>query len=407
MATSPIYSWPEPDNTDLVKNGALAIRTLGNAIDTTMGTMVAKTIIDAKGDLIAGTAADTAARLAVGNNGETLVADSTTATGLRYQGLMAAGKNMVINGAMQIWQRGTSFTSNSSVTNYTADRFVGQSNATTTFSRQVTGDTTNLPFIQYCLRAQRNSGATGTDFINIAYSAESADSIPFAGKTVTMSFYARKGANFSDGTSALVVQLLSGTGTDQNSLSGYTGSATVASISPTLTTTWQRFSVTGSVAATATEIGINAYHRGAGTAGAADYWELTGVQIELGSVATSFDTATGTIQGELAACQRYYQKTNNQSENPGTAPTSTPINAINASTTIVVGIPPFKVSMRVAPTVTLYSSVTGTTGKIRSGGADVTASVADVGEYTIGYISATGLVPASNSTIAFAASAEL
>ncbi len=57
MATSPIYSWPEPDNTDLVKNGALAIRTLGNAIDTTMGTMVAKTIIDAKGDLIAGTAA--------------------------------------------------------------------------------------------------------------------------------------------------------------------------------------------------------------------------------------------------------------------------------------------------------------------------------------------------------------
>ena len=84
MATSPIYSWPEPDNTDLVKNGALAIRTLGNAIDTTMGTMVAKTIIDAKGDVIAGTAADTAARLAVGNNGETLVADSSAATGLKW-----------------------------------------------------------------------------------------------------------------------------------------------------------------------------------------------------------------------------------------------------------------------------------------------------------------------------------
>jgi hypothetical protein len=84
MATSPIYSWPEPDNTDLVKNGALAIRTLGNAIDTTMGTMVAKTIIDAKGDLIAGTAADTAARLAVGTNGQVLTADSTAATGLAW-----------------------------------------------------------------------------------------------------------------------------------------------------------------------------------------------------------------------------------------------------------------------------------------------------------------------------------
>jgi hypothetical protein len=92
MATSPIYSWPEPDNTDLVKNGALAIRTLGDAIDTTMGTMVAKTIIDAKGDLIAGSAADTALRLAVGTNGQTLVADSTASTGLKWATPAGGGK---------------------------------------------------------------------------------------------------------------------------------------------------------------------------------------------------------------------------------------------------------------------------------------------------------------------------
>jgi hypothetical protein len=84
MATSPIYNWPEPDNTDLVKNGALAMRTLGDAIDTTMATMVPKTIVDAKGDIIAATAADTVARLAVGTNGQTLVADSTAATGLKW-----------------------------------------------------------------------------------------------------------------------------------------------------------------------------------------------------------------------------------------------------------------------------------------------------------------------------------
>ena len=84
MATSPIYSWPEPDNTDLVKNGALAIRTLGDAIDTTMGTMVAKTIVDAKGDLIAATAADTVARLAVGTANQVLTVDSSTATGLKW-----------------------------------------------------------------------------------------------------------------------------------------------------------------------------------------------------------------------------------------------------------------------------------------------------------------------------------
>ncbi|CAB4180005.1 hypothetical protein UFOVP1662_2 [uncultured Caudovirales phage] len=36
MATSPNYGWPEPNDSDYVKNGALAIRTLGNAIDTTV-----------------------------------------------------------------------------------------------------------------------------------------------------------------------------------------------------------------------------------------------------------------------------------------------------------------------------------------------------------------------------------
>lgn len=84
MATSPIYNWPEPDNTDLVKNGALAMRTLGDAIDTTMATMVPKSIVDAKGDLIAATAADTPARLAVGTNGQVLTADSTAATGIKW-----------------------------------------------------------------------------------------------------------------------------------------------------------------------------------------------------------------------------------------------------------------------------------------------------------------------------------
>ena len=84
MASTPIYNWPTPDNTGLVKNGALDMRTLGDAIDTTMGTMVAKTIVDAKGDLIAATAADTVSRLAIGTNGQVLTADSTAATGIKW-----------------------------------------------------------------------------------------------------------------------------------------------------------------------------------------------------------------------------------------------------------------------------------------------------------------------------------
>lgn len=105
MATSPIYNWPEPDNTDLVKNGALAIRTLGDAIDTTMATMTPKSIVDAKGDLIAASAADTPARLAVGANGTNLVADSSTATGLTWKqgGLTLISQVSFSNVASQIF----------------------------------------------------------------------------------------------------------------------------------------------------------------------------------------------------------------------------------------------------------------------------------------------------------------
>jgi hypothetical protein len=83
--TTPNYGWPVPTSSDLVKNGATAIEALGDAADATMATMVAKAIVDAKGDLITATAADTPARLAVGaTNGMTLQVDSTTATGLKW-----------------------------------------------------------------------------------------------------------------------------------------------------------------------------------------------------------------------------------------------------------------------------------------------------------------------------------
>jgi hypothetical protein len=88
MATTTNYSWTTPDDTDLVKDGAAAIRTLGTAIDTTVftnaGNAIAKTIVDAKGDIIAATAADTVSRLAVGANNTVLTADSAEATGLKW-----------------------------------------------------------------------------------------------------------------------------------------------------------------------------------------------------------------------------------------------------------------------------------------------------------------------------------
>jgi hypothetical protein len=82
--TTPNYGWPVPTSTDLVKDGAVAIESLGDAADATMATMVPKSIVDAKGDIIAATAADTVSRLAVGANNTVLTADSTAATGLKW-----------------------------------------------------------------------------------------------------------------------------------------------------------------------------------------------------------------------------------------------------------------------------------------------------------------------------------
>jgi hypothetical protein len=89
MATTTNYSWTTPDDTALVKDGAAAIRSLGTAIDSTVftnaGAAIAKATVDAKGDLIAGTADNTVARLAVGGtNGHVLQVDSSTATGLAW-----------------------------------------------------------------------------------------------------------------------------------------------------------------------------------------------------------------------------------------------------------------------------------------------------------------------------------
>jgi hypothetical protein len=304
-------------------------------------------LLTTKGDIYAATAAATPDRLGVGNNGETLVADSSATTGLRYSPTPSAS-NPILNSAFQVWQRGTSFSFNNEG-KFTADRWCPAiPNTGATVSRQTTSDTTNLPFIQYCARLARNSGTTSTGTIGITQSFETVNSLPFAGKTVTMSFYARAGANFSASGSSIVTYLITGTGTDQNhAIGGYTGQATPVNSTATLTTTWQRFSFTGTIAATATEIAVNTGYTPVGTAGANDYYEITGWQIDVGSVALPFRTYAGTIQGELAACQRYFAIYAQDSDVIGSGVVTGSANAY-----IYSKLPQ---SMRIAPSLTYVS----------------------------------------------------
>ena len=266
-----------------------------------VGLAADQTPLTTKGDLFTFSTVD--ARLAVGNNGETLVADSSTSTGLRYQ--TTANSNALINGALEIWQRNTTVAGSS--TNFTADRWQAyRAVAGSTFSRQNTSDTTNLPFIQYCVRVQRDSGNSATNGIYLGQNLESATSRRFAGQPVVISFYARKGADYSAASNGLNIQVKSGTGTDQNIFAGLTGEASVINQTATLTATWQRFEYTATVSASATQLAVFAQYAPVGTASTNDYFEITGIQLELGSVATGFKRSGGTLAGELAACQRYY-----------------------------------------------------------------------------------------------------
>ena len=159
MASTPIYNWPTPDNTGLVKNGALDMRTLGDAIDTTMGTMVAKTIFDAKGDIIAATAADTASRLAVGTNGQVLTADSTAATGLKWASPAGGGGKVlqVVNAVNNTFAQSTSTTyadtgltatitptSSTSKVLVLVTQDIGKSNTNSTINLKLLRGSTNL-----------------------------------------------------------------------------------------------------------------------------------------------------------------------------------------------------------------------------------------------------------------------
>jgi hypothetical protein len=256
--------------------------------------------------------------------------------------------NPFLNSAMQNWQRGTSVSLAASNTLYTADRWCiqSQTNQALTVTRQATNDTTNLPFIQYCMRLQRNSGQTGVLPILQTQSFETINSIPFAGKTVTVSYYARKGADYSAASSAFASNLIYGTGTDQNVTGTYTGFAVAGAATATLTTTWQRFSYSATIPSTATEIGLYNQFTPTGTASTNDYFESTGFQIDIGNVALPFRTYAGTIQGELAACQRYYYQlsaTNNSYTRFGNGIT---VGTSNAHCAIKMAV-----TMRIAPSV--------------------------------------------------------
>jgi hypothetical protein len=325
---------------------------------------IQNSIVDAKGDLVAASGADTPARLAVGSNGETLVADSSTSTGLRYQGNFAAGKNAIINGAYDWFQRGTTQALTNGVVAYLADRYQVSCSFTagTSSVTQQTFTPGTAPVSGYeGTYFQRLTCGTTNSYFDWTQKIENVRT--FAGQAVTLSFWAKASASIN-------VNML----VRQNFGSG--GSANVDTAKAiTLTTSWTRYtftidplgSMSGKTIGTNSYIFVGMYTTGTPASGlTVDSW---GWQFEASAVATAFQTATGTLQGELAACQRYYWRTTGQ------AATINDIGGGTAySTTSAVAIIKQPVQMRVAPTCAV--SAAGDFSFVFSGGGATASAVA-------------------------------
>jgi hypothetical protein len=249
----------------------------------------------------------------------------------------AAGVNKFINADYGVWQRGTSFNLTSSAWTFTADRFqsfCAFSAGTATASRQTfTPATAPVAGYEGTYYSRITCGSTTSTW---GFRQNIEDVRTLAGQTVTLSFWIK--ASAANATTSIEIAQVFG--------SGGSGTVTTTLTGPSITTSWQRFSVTftmpsvsGKTIGTSSYVSITPYSATSiASSLVVDTW---GWQLEAGSTATVFQTATGTIQGELAACQRYYYRATGGCSGQ----------AIAGSTTAFEGIIPLKVPMRVNPTV--------------------------------------------------------
>lgn len=313
-----------------------------------------------------------------GNAAQNFAANALTCSSVNG-GQLAGFRNAIINGGMQVAQRGTTAAITNASVNYLAiDRYAFyNSNVISSWTvSQVAGSNGFKNF----MKLQRTAASTVVNTTYMDYALESSDSIPMQGKIVTLSFYAKAGANFSPTNGTIAAVLYSGTGIDQSTLNMYqgiwTGQSVVASGAANLTTTLTRYSFTTNVlASNVTQLGIQIYMTPVGTAGADDSCYITGLQLEVGSVATPFEHRPYGL--ELQLCQRYLPSFTF----PGLATPVAPGQATGATTG--QHILNFPVTVRTPPTGIILSNVThyGIT-HVAGYGALITCTALSLGNVT-------------------------
>lgn len=259
-----------------------------------------------------------------------------------------AGKNGLINGNFTVSQRGATITNINTDGTYTADRWYINRGGTVDYAQKTVagGGTPPENFDAY---GQYINQTAANPFITINQAIETANMVRFANKIVTVSFYARAAANTAK-SKAIKAGIFTTT-SDNTKPTTSLGLTTFTILYGTTASDWTRCTLTATIPSTARTIAVRLQGDPAGGFAVGDGYEITGVQLELGSTATPFQTATGFIGGELAACQRYYYR---QTANTAFAPMGM---GSAYSTTSVAATTTFPVTMRVTPTTLDYSTI--------------------------------------------------
>ena len=294
-------------------------------------------------------------------------------------------KNLIVGGDFTTspWQRGTSFTGIANTLAYTADRFfaVGGASSSISVSRQTDAPDAR---ILNCIRVGRAAANADTAALVFGQAAETLDAVPYAGKTVVLSFWAKAGANFSPTGGLLGLTIAPGTGTDQSAATLVAGTwtgyaaATLSTVVPAtlpiysasgnndtglyagnqattvvgvgITTSWVRYQVVAAIPATATQIGVLFSMTPVGTAGANDWYQLAGIQLETVAVelpyASVFERQTPAFV--RTQCQRHCYQLNEKA-----TVAAVQANGMMSATNVQTVCIPLPVTMRTTPTVTV------------------------------------------------------
>jgi hypothetical protein len=292
-------------------------------------------------------------------------------------GPLAGFRNAIINGNFDIWQRGTSFTGFADGT-YMADRwYVGfnGTGATRTVSRQSFAlgqtDVPNEP--AYFLRFNQSVAGSGGTYNNVVQRIESVRT--FAGKTISISFYAKAASSIT--LPSIASQQYFGSGGSPSA-----NVATTIASNVSVGTSWAKYtyqvtlpSISGKTLGSDNNDYLT-FEIGA-PLNTTFTLDIAQVQIEIGSVATEFERRP--IGTELELCQRYYWKTFPLATTPAQNAGVTGAFVFGAGAPSINSAysgASFPVAMRVAPTVTGFNpSASNSQARNGTTGTDFSSTV--------------------------------